>query len=159
MNTAFSFPASFTLAAGIGTGMIDMMRTPFPTTRRLVASSLIACLGLTALLPQGTALADTEPRKAVVEQPVACCCGTEDGSCCGMGCCVARQAPPKDPCPCPLQKDTRDGQRNLIALPLNETLDDGQDNAANPATGRSSDKTNRSQLAPSLQAKHVRLNA
>ena len=90
--------------------------------------SLIVSLGFTGLLPQMTVGAASGVRAAVPEQPTKCCCGTEDGRCCGMGCCIAQQPPAKESCPYPNRKDTRDGQNNLQARTLAQKLfsDDGE---------------------------------
>jgi len=140
-----------------------MMRSIDRTTRSLVTASLIASLGLAGLFPQMmvsaqmAASAKRGARVDVTQKPAKCCCGTEDGRCCGMGCCLARQAPPKEPSPCPTPTDTRDGQGNLLAPAAKALL------ATGPTGGSGSgfpERPWRVSLAEStLQAEHVRIDA
>jgi len=95
------------------TAIINMMRSVSRTTRWLVTASLVVSLGFTGLFPPALALGGSSARSVVAENSTKCCCGTADGSCCGMGCCLARrQTPPKEPVPAPQNKDCQDGQGN-----------------------------------------------
>lgn len=135
-----------------------MMRSAYRTTRWLAVSSLTISLGLAGLFPQMVVWADSARRASAHQQPTKCCCGTEDGHCCGMGCCMARQAPAKERCPCPNPQDTRDGQNNPLALAFAKALlGDAGDTSRSGFTHPESEN----RLAPdaSLQAQHVRIDA
>ncbi|REJ65696.1 MAG: hypothetical protein DWQ31_17310 [Planctomycetota bacterium] len=136
-----------------------MVRSIYRTTRWLVTASLIVSLGLAGLFPQMMVLTERGMRLSVSPSPTKCCCGTEDGRCCGMGCCLARQSPAKEQCPCPNPKNSRDGQNNPLAVALAKALLDEGDEAGRAGTGRPESDLAGS-LAPStLQAKHVRIDA
>ncbi len=58
----------------------------------------------------------TERTQAVPKTPrKACCCGTEDGRCCGMGCCM-RQSPNQVPPNPPLRTGGPKNEAQFIAL-------------------------------------------
>lgn len=136
-----------------------MMRFGYRPTRCLITAGLIVSLGLTGLFPQMMVWAETRPLVAARPRATECCCGTADGRCCGMGCCMARQPPAKERCPCPNPKDTRDGQNILLALALAKAhLSDGGgpcgSHFGQPETG-----SIRSPVDSTLQAKRVRIDA
>jgi len=138
---------------------IDMMRTLYHTTRWLVTTSLIVSLGLAGLFPQMMVLAENGTRVAFPQPSGKCCCGTEDGRCCGMGCCVARQAPAKERCPSPNPKDTRDGQNNPLSLALAKNLIGGDGEIGGLGLRHPENRILRSLAECSLQVKHVRIDA
>jgi len=75
-----------------------------------------------------------------------------------MGCCMARQAPAKEQCPCPNTKDTGDGQNSPLALALAKALS-GDDGAASRSRfTHCQSGLSRSLIEPSLQAKHIRID-
>jgi hypothetical protein len=76
-----------------------------------------------------------------------------------MGCCLARQAPAKEQCPCPSPKNSRDGQNNPLAVALAKALLDEGDEAGRVGTGRPASDLAGSLAPSSLQAKHVRIDA
>jgi hypothetical protein len=83
-----------------------------------------------------------------------CCCGTPDGRCCGMGCCVA-QSPKQLPANPPLRSSTDRHETRLVAIASAvdgriEAGDSGQTSLASTHLGG---------LLPagSLQAQHVRI--
>jgi len=136
-----------------------MMRTIYRTTRWLVTASLIFSLGLAGLFPQMMVLAESGARVSVPQSPTKCCCGTKDGRCCGMGCCLARQAPAKEQCPCPNPKNPRDGQNNPLAVALAKAMLGESDEVGGASKRRLESDLVRSLAPSSLQAKHVRIDA
>ncbi len=128
------------------------------TARWLVASSLIASLGLSGLFPQMIVWAESGSR-VVAQQAMECCCGTEDGRCCGMGCCISRQGPTSEPCPCPFPKDSRNGQNGPMALALVKALFDDGGEESGSRLGRRETGLDRSLSESTLQTKHVRIDA
>ncbi len=134
------------------------MHIAFHITRWLVAASLIANLGLLGLFPQMTAWVEGGSRAVIAEQRTKCCCGTDDGRCCGLGCCVSRPAPAKAPCPCPQQKDTRDGQNGPLVLAFAQTLCGAGGETSRSRVGQPPNRVDRSLAGSSLQARHVRLD-
>lgn len=136
-----------------------MMRSVYHTTRRLVTASLIFSLSLAGFFPQMMVLAEGGTRVSVSQSPVKCCCGTEDGRCCGMGCCLARQAPAKEQCPCPNPKNSRDGHNNPLAVALAKAMLGESDEVGGASNRRPECDLVRSLAPSSLQAKHVRIDA
>jgi len=153
----FSIFAQFG-AAVVPSVIIDMMRSICCTTRWLVTASLIMSLGFVGLFPQMMASAKTGARVDVAQKPTKCCCGTDDGRCCGMGCCTARQAPPTKPNPCPNPTETRDGQGNPLALAAKTLLATGG-KAVGSGFGWPVGQSHVSQAESTLQAKRVRIDA
>jgi len=128
------------------------------TIRWSVTTGLIVGLAVAGLVPQTMGWAERDTRVAVSQRPTQCCCGTEDGRCCGMGCCMARQAPAKERCPCPNPKDSRDGQNNPLALALAKALlGDAGDTLRSRFAHPESEIA--SAIENSLQAKHIRIDA
>lgn len=87
-----------------------------------------------------------------------CCCGTQSGDCCGMGCCSAKNAPVPERSPTPAPDDganTRIGTLGLVwsQMSVPAELLGGR------AWHRTGVALNRSQSEATLQAQHVRLDA
>lgn len=136
-----------------------MMRSICRTTRWLITASLIVNLGLAGLFPRMMALADSGAHVEVAQKPTKCCCGTEDGRCCGMGCCMARQVPPKERCPSPNPKDSRDGQSNLLGWAAAKALLGAGGELGGSRFGPPESQVNFSLAESTLQAKHARIDA
>ena len=148
------FPASTPLV-----GIIETMVSVHRTIRWLVTTGLIGSLACAGLVSQRTVMAEIGTRAAVPAQPVTCCCGTENGRCCGMGCCMNRQSPAKDSPPCPNRQDTRGGRNNLQVVSLSQQLcSAGGETRVSRFAHLEADV--RCPLSESsLQAKHVRIDA
>ena len=129
-----------------------------PTSRWLITASLIVSLGVTGLFPQMIVWADSGTHASAL-QSTNCCCGTEDGRCCGMGCCVAREAPAKEPSPCPAKDDNGRGRTHPLAIGFAKAIIGSGDDASVALIGRPSSDADRSLAESSLQSKHVRLDA
>jgi hypothetical protein len=126
--------------------------------RNSVTAGLIVGLAVAGLVPQTMGWAERDTRIAVSQQATKCCCGTEEGRCCGMGCCSAQQAPAKERCPCPNPKDSRDGHNNPLALALAKAL--LSDAGGTPRLRFAHPESQLdSAIEHSLQAKHIRIDA
>ena len=141
-----------------------MMFRTCRTTRWLVTASLIVSLGLTGLFPRMIVRADQGVRVSSQEQPTQekpakCCCGTKDGRCCGMGCCVDRQSPSKEPCPFPNKRENRDGRSNPFAMAAAKALFECGNAGRGSLFGCPFSNVDRSRADSSLQARHVRIDA
>lgn len=139
--------------------ILDKMHTLHHTTRLLVTTSLIVSLGLAGLFPQMIVLAESGTHVGSPLPSGKCCCGTKDGRCCGMGCCMARQAPAKERCPCPNPKDSRDGQNNPFALAFVKALLGGNCEIGGLGFRDPENRILRSLAVCSLQSKHIRIDA
>lgn len=136
--------------------IIDMMGSRYRTTRWLLVGSLIVSLGMAGLLPLGWQGAGA--RAATPQPPTRCCCGTQDARCCGMGCCAARQAPAKEPCPLPAKDGNRDGRIHPLTIALATAVVTCLEDGRGSLSPRPSSDTDYSLAESSLQARHVRLD-
>lgn len=71
------------------------MSTVRSTLRFLITASLLLCLSTLSVFPRvmvGQALGATVSDSAGASEK-HCCCGTEDGRCCGMACCQTSPNP------------------------------------------------------------------
>ncbi|MCA9091217.1 MAG: hypothetical protein KDA90_21585 [Planctomycetaceae bacterium] len=133
------------------------MSVPSRIHRCLIVAALIFSVGFAqcTAAPVVTAAVGTI---AQASQPAKkCCCGTADGKCCGMGCCVARQAPGPEQTPLRNERDSRDGQRIppaicCFGMPLDVNAGAGQQ------SGNSRFNASRLREGGTLQAQGVRLN-
>ncbi|VAX36081.1 hypothetical protein MNBD_PLANCTO02-594 [hydrothermal vent metagenome] len=135
------------------------MYRAYRTTRWLVTANVIVSLGLTGLFPQMVTLAGQDVRVELEEKPTTCCCGTEDGRCCGMGCCVARRSPAKEQCPCPSKSETRNGQSNLFAIVVFRSLLFSDKTKLGLQFSTLFSDANHFMAGSSLQALHARIDA
>lgn len=127
--------------------------------RWAIAASLIVSLSLTELAPQMMVRADDGPVVAPTSPATKCCCGTADGRCCGMGCCVVRQAPSHQQPPVPNQRDDRDGRTNPFGLAFTNSLILFANSRDGLQLRRLISDVARSLAESSLQAEHIRINA
>lgn len=127
--------------------------------RWVAVASLIVSLSLMGLFPRVIVHADGGPVVAAALPATKCCCGTEDGRCCGMGCCAARQAPAKEQPPVPNQRDDRDGRTNPFALAFANSLIPFTTAHDDLHFRRLSLDVARSLAESSLQTQHIRINA
>jgi hypothetical protein len=91
-------------------------------TRWILTASLLFSLNLASLYPR---LAEGIGRTVVIadgQGVSSCCCGTADGSCCGMACCSAQAPSPAKSSPSPKPCDDG-GQPHGLALVASGTLD------------------------------------
>ena len=139
-------------------GIMNVMRSVKHTTRCLLTAGLIVGLVLTGIFPPMAAWAGRGSRAAEPEKRAKCCCGTEDGRCCGMGCCLAREAPAQQPSPSPNPKDSRDGVNNPLALAFAQAILKNVDGSSRSRFTRA-ESGNSAPVDSSLQAKHVRIDA
>lgn len=135
------------------------MRSICRTTRWLITAGLIISLSLAGVLPPMVPRAVADKPDVVAQEPTKCCCGTEDGRCCGMGCCAVRQAPPKNSCPCPNPEESRRGQNNWPALATAKALFAAGSENPGLRVGYWDSAANRSHAETSLQARYVRIDA
>jgi len=135
------------------------MRNIHQKTRWLVITSLTFSLALAGLFPQLTVLADTVARASNSLSPTSCCCGTQDGRCCGMGCCLLRQTPANERPPSPNPQDSQNGQNNLLAVTLAKALFGTSGESAGGGNHRPENERIRWLPPFSLQAQHVRIDA
>jgi hypothetical protein len=71
------------------------MNTMRSTLRFLIAASLLLCLSTLSVFPRvmvGQVLGTMAPASTGASDKY-CCCGTEDGRCCGMACCQTSPNP------------------------------------------------------------------
>lgn len=137
--------------------MTDVMRSVYRTIRWLIMASLAFCFGLAGFFPQMMVLAESGVRVSVPPSPTTCCYRTEDGRCCGKGCCVARQPPAKEQCPTPNPNNLRDGQNNPLAMALANAVLGESDEVGSAGNRHPRSHLVRSFVPSSLQAKHVRI--
>lgn len=138
---------------------MELMRTIHHTCRWLALASLIFSLGLSSFVPHVMAEVQSGAHVTTAKQASDCCCDTRNGRCCGMACCVVREAPAPEPTPVPARGDHRDGESTALSLALAKViLSDLEANSGSRFT-RTENLAAFSTDESSLQARHVRLNA
>ncbi len=131
------------------------MKSSSRLTRYLVIPCLAVSLSTVSLYPMLPALSGTMVGVQHGGSTMrACCCGTEEGRCCGMACCAL--APPTKQS-APSSNDTRD-DRNGHPFPL--ALKSAGTSAEHAGIGRTATVSllGNSSGPVSLQARHVRLD-
>ncbi len=128
------------------------------TSRYSVTISLFISLTPAGLFPQLMVWVEGTSA-AVAAQNRTCCCGTETGFCCGLGCCTAR-APSsgKIPYPCPSRDSNRDGRicpLAMVAATDLASVGDGQ----RSLRGHLASNNDFTLADTTLQARHVRIDA
>ena len=86
---------------------------------RAIAVALLAVSTSVAPICTPVSAGPRVPNKVAEAKPsrTACCCGTEDGACCGMACCM-RQPSKQVPTDVPLRKSTEKNGLQVFALDL-----------------------------------------
>jgi hypothetical protein len=92
--------------------------------------------------------------KEVKASRTACCCGTEDGRCCGMGCCM-RQPSNQVPTSPPLRTNSEKEHSQLLAL-VGATCEVSQVDCGSFNSAAQSDFCG-SLAAGTLQSQHIRI--
>jgi hypothetical protein len=109
--------------AAIALSTVDMNHFGYPrTSRRLIACLLVSSLSVASfaapvLAAPATASANQESTNQALgpAAPHKCCCGTPDGRCCGMGCCM-KQAPKPAPAETPARPSQSDHEQLVLSL-------------------------------------------
>lgn len=128
------------------------MNTVRTSLRGLITASLLLSLSATSLYPR--LISGTERSKATASNrgQKLCCCGTEDGRCCGMACC---QMPnPKHENPPASPKPSEDRGQPLGGMLAADAPPDG----LNAATFRHDFTRHAATSSNSLIALSIRLN-
>jgi hypothetical protein len=129
------------------------MNTVRTTVRWIITASLLLSLSLASVYPRLTASDDVAVVVAANQDQLVCCCGTEDGRCCGMACCQMPN-PKEGKAPAsPNQSEVR-GQPLGFVLAAEPTLHDLGAARFRHVAFRGSAITS----SPSLMALGIRLN-
>jgi hypothetical protein len=129
------------------------MKAFFPIFRMFVVASLLLALSAATVCPR---LAAFDGAGAAIERSpggTVCCCGTNDGKCCGMACCVT-PAPQQGSTPVSSNRSCERCEPWGLALAAPSKIADPA--AAAFRDGVSSDAA--SAGSPSLIALNIRLN-
>jgi hypothetical protein len=129
-----------------------MYRHPKPIRFLLVA---LLAMSTSAAVVCTPASANSVGSGKQAESPrTACCCGTEDGRCCGMGCCMRKQSNqvPTNP---PLRSNS--AKENSQALALVVTTCDSSHSTGGSFNSSAHSDVCGSLAAGTLQSQHIRI--
>lgn len=135
-----------------GDRIIQTMNTVRTTVRWIVSSSLLLSLSMVSLYPRLMAADDRAAATATNGDQKVCCCGTEEGRCCGRACC---QMPnPKDD-KVPASPNPSESRGQMLGFVVADLTLSGQSAARFNHASFGDSATSRS---PSLVALGIRLN-
>lgn len=129
------------------------MNTVRSTFRWIITASLLLSLSMTSLYPRVMAGGEGTVAASADQGQKVCCCGTEDGRCCGMACCQMPN-PKQDNTPASPKPSEDRGQPFGLMLAADAPLD-----GSNAATFRHDLARNAAVIgSTSLIALSIRLN-
>jgi len=135
-----------------------MMLRPPHTIRWLFTAVLAVSTSIAAFVPLWAESTPVTARPSAEASATTCCCETQSGDCCGMGCCSAKNAPVPKRNPSPTPDDGVNSRIGALALVWSQVSVPAK-LLGGCAWHRSGVVLDRSQSEATLQAQHVRLDA